>query len=764
MYRRILILGLMLLLAACGGSGNIDNYTVSGVAAVGAPASGKTVYFKDASGTINEATADSDGHYTFTAEELFFPVLVWFEDNGENIYSVAFGDGTVNVNPLTDTLVRLTQYGFSRGGEPQNILYDEEDIAAAEESLINVFQPLLDLYGVEDYDSGLISLADFEANGFNLDDLLDDYVMEFSGDNLTVTMRGESDPLISISASDILSGGQTIPMNGNVVEYMLNGLLEKITFDTIKGENLLQTAVIYDMALTSDPGNGAEISWRSSDESVISNNGVLTIPYAPTDIVMTVTVSKNNISVSKIFNLTPTSEATAEDIQAVADARAAISFNDIRGNNRSAGVIYFPLTLPESGVGDTEISWSDDSGYIGSDGKVTRPVVSVGDQKVTLTATITKGNAITTKDFEITVISFEKASPIYSGVLSSSLLKSDGTIWSWGDNNFNQLGDNTNEDKNIPVQEYTAAADWIMGAFGTSHSAHLKSDGTLWSWGWNSMYGQLGDNSLVNKSVAVQEYTQANDWVYVDAGRYITIGVKSDGSLWIWGGDDYGKFGTNVTNQRSVPERGPDGNNWIAIDAGKYHTVAIKSDGTLWSWGGNTDGQLGDGTKENSAIPIQESTHATDWVAVSAGDNYTAAIKSDGTLWSWGLNDDGQLGDGTTNSSSIPVQESTHSTDWSVVEGKIRFTAAIKADGTLWAWGDNSEGNLGDGTQNDSSVPIKEPTGATDWAYVAIGHGYVTAMKTDGTIWTWGFDDDGVLGNGDPTDDVPVPTMIDITY
>jgi len=98
------------------------------------------------------------------------------------------------------------------------------------------------------------------------------------------------------------------------------------------------------------------------------------------------------------------------------------------------------------------------------------------------------------------------------------------------------------------------------------------------------------------------------------------------------------------------------------------------------------------------------------------------------------------------------------------VEGKIRFTAAIKADGTLWAWGDNSGGNLGDGTENDSSVPIKEPTGATDWAYVAIGHGYVTAMKTDGTIWTWGSDDGGVLGNGDPTDDVPVPTMIDITY
>ncbi|MGD9807008.1 MAG: immunoglobulin-like domain-containing protein [Deferribacterales bacterium] len=767
MYRRILILGLFLIISACGGGSYeeppVVSHTISGVGAIGAPASGKTIYIKDTSGTVNEVTADADGYYSFTAEAQFFPLLIWFDDNGEKVYSVAFGDGTVNVNPLTGALVEFAQYEFSGGGEPENVLYDEEDVAAAEEGLIEVFQPLLDLYGVEDYESGFISFADFEANGFNLDDILDDYSIAFSGGNLTVTIRGESDSLISISGSDILSGAQTVPMNSNVVEHMLNGLLEKITFDTIKGENLLASAITQNLNLTSEPGNKADISWLSSDESVISNTGELTIPYAPTDVAMTVTVSKNSISVSKIFNLTSTSEATAEDIQAVADAENALTFDVIRGNNRSTGIIYFPLALPDTGVSGTEISWSDDSDYLGSDGKVTRPVVSEGDQTVTLTATITKGNAATTKDFEVTIISFEKASPFYSGVYTLSLLKSDGTIWSWGENTLYQLGDNTAIEKNAPVQEYTEANNWTMGAFGTSHSIHLKSDGTLWGWGWNTN-GQLGNNSITNALYAVQEATTANDWVYVDAGRYVTFAIKSSGALWAWGDNQYGQLGDGSTSDRVVPAVVNIGTEWIAIDAGQYHTVGIKSDGTLWSWGGNSDGQLGDGTNTYSLTPIQESTRATDWVAVSAGDNYTIAIKSNGTLWGWGLNDDGQLGDGTTNSSSVPVQESTRATNWSVAEGKIRFTAAIKADGTLWAWGDNTGGNLGDGTTNDSSDPVQEPTGATDWAYVAIGSGYAAAMKSDGTVWTWGRDTLGILGNGDPIDDVLVPTMIDITY
>lgn len=184
---------------------------------------------------------------------------------------------------------------------------------------------------------------------------------------------------------------------------------------------------------------------------------------------------------------------------------------------------------------------------------------------------------------------------------------------------------------------------------------------------------------------------------------------------------------------------------WKTVTAGYSYTVATQTDNSLWSWGENKSGQLGDGTLINNYTPKKIGT-ATDWKIVVTGTNHTVALKNDGTLWAWGSNKEGQLGDGTSTNKSIPTQIGT-ATNWQTVAAGNQYTMALKNDGTLWAWGDNYFGELGTGNSSDSSIPKQVGT-ATDWKSITVGYFHTIALKTDGTLWTWGGNDDGQLGDG----------------
>ena len=214
----------------------------------------------------------------------------------------------------------------------------------------------------------------------------------------------------------------------------------------------------------------------------------------------------------------------------------------------------------------------------------------------------------------------------------------DGTLWTWGYNGNGQLGDNTLTNSNIPVQEYTLSDDWTKVSSGSQHSAAIKSNGTLWTWGYNNS-GQLGDGTSTDRLTPVQEATGTADWVAVAAGSIHTMALKSNGTLWTWGNNSWGQLGDGTTTPRLTPvQEATVATDWNAIAVGTYHTVARKADGTLWSWGQNEFGQLGDGTITGRLTPVQEATEATDWAAVAAGSNHTVALKADGTLWAWGQN------------------------------------------------------------------------------------------------------------------------------
>ena len=181
------------------------------------------------------------------------------------------------------------------------------------------------------------------------------------------------------------------------------------------------------------------------------------------------------------------------------------------------------------------------------------------------------------------------------------------------------------------------------------------------------------------------------------------------------------------------------------IATGSNHAVAIKSDGTLWAWGNNGSGQLGDNTFLNRTIPEQVGS-VTTWSAVAAGSNFTVALRSDGTLWAWGNNGSGQLGDGTTTNQTTPAQIGTLTT-WKAVAAGTGFTLALRSGGTLWAWGSNGSGQLGDGTFGNRNTP-EQIGSVTTWSAVAADSNFIIALRSDGTLWAWGNNGSGQLGDG----------------
>ena len=347
-----------------------------------------------------------------------------------------------------------------------------------------------------------------------------------------------------------------------------------------------------------------------------------------------------------------------------------------------------------------------------------------------------------------------------SGIASGAIRLSDfhgksnapsGGLWLWGANWGGQLGDNTIVSKSSPIQTVCGGTNWSQVASGGGGTtAAIKTDGTLWVCGYNTT-GQLGDNTRVHKSSPIQTVAGGTNWKQVSSGGAgNTAAIKTDGTLWLWGYDGYGVLGDNSTANKSSPiQTVAGGTNWkvVALGSGGQTAAAIKTDGTLWLWGRGDMGQLGDNTVVNKSSPVQTVAGGTDWSQVSLGQSSSAAIKTDGTLWTWGYNVYGQLGDNTVVRRSSPVQTVAGGTNWKQVAAGFNHIAAIKTDGTLWVCGYNNRGQLGINSIVNKSSPVQTVCGGTNWSQVSAGRDHTAAIKTDGTLWLWGRGIDGQLGD-----------------
>ena len=325
-------------------------------------------------------------------------------------------------------------------------------------------------------------------------------------------------------------------------------------------------------------------------------------------------------------------------------------------------------------------------------------------------------------------------------------------LFAWGLNDRGILGDGTTINRSSPVQ----IPGQIWGLFNSDGAqngisvAAIQTDGTLWSWGYNG-YGTLGQNNRTEYSSPVQ--IPGTTWSTVNSGYYAHIANKTDGTLWAWGYNGYGQIGNNdrISDGMSSPVQIP-GTTWSDnMGSGMSCFMAIKTDGTLWTWGRGDYGQLGHNSTASYSSPVQ--IPGTTWRSISGGnEGAVGATKTDGTLWVWGRNSDGQLGQNSIASPanagfSSPVQ--IPGTTWtSVVSSSTKYMMATKTDGTLWSWGYNQYGQLGLNDRTKYSSPTQVP--GTTWPSVLDdlnnGDKYALTIKTDGTLWAWGYNEYAQLG------------------
>lgn len=291
--------------------------------------------------------------------------------------------------------------------------------------------------------------------------------------------------------------------------------------------------------------------------------------------------------------------------------------------------------------------------------------------------------------------------------------------------------------------QVSAQVVWDKVSAGGEFSLGLRSDGTLWSWGFNGS-GQLGIGTtslVVYQTTPVQVGTD-NDWLEISAGGYHSLALKSDGTLWVWGFNMYGGLGNGGTVDTNLPVQITEENDWLTVEAGQVHSFAIKQDGTLWGWGYGGFGQLGLGNDEDVAIPTQIGED-NDWSQIIAGGAHTLALKNDGSLWGWGVNGNGQLGDGM-NSTTLFIPTHIGTDTWEQISAGYEYSAGIKEDGTLWTWGFNVNGQLGIGSTTQQNSPIQ--VGTDTWSFVEAGAAHLLAIRTDGTLHGAGVNIFGQLG------------------
>ncbi|MBI4510566.1 MAG: hypothetical protein HY698_13115 [Deltaproteobacteria bacterium] len=336
----------------------------------------------------------------------------------------------------------------------------------------------------------------------------------------------------------------------------------------------------------------------------------------------------------------------------------------------------------------------------------------------------------------------------------------EGQAWCWGRNNSGQLGlglETSDADPPVSPQKVGDANDWTSISAGdgcnyenncssdSHHTCGIRGRSTLWCWGVFSH----GEETKTHVHGEPQQVDADTDWVDVQAGHDMRCALRADGSVWCWGsfGRDRDRD-VGSTDVARVPILVESSVAFEALSLSSKHACAIaRIDHSLWCWGDNRKGQLGDGSslqrKEATQIGVDK-----DWSSVAAGTWHACGLRKDGTLWCWGSNNDGQLGIESETRKTVPGPNPADALgDWRFLAAGWGHGCGIRADNTLWCWGDNSEGALGDGTMRARASPV-QVGGEKDWQQACAGTRHTCGIRQDGSLWCWGGNSNGQLGHG----------------
>lgn len=553
--------------------------------------------------------------------------------------------------------------------------------------------------------------------------------------NVTVTRLSANADLASL----IPSAGTLAPGFAAASTSYTSGVPYSIT-------NLTLTPTVADSTATVKV-NGTTVPSGSASNPITLNVGTNTF---------TILVTAQNVA-TKTYTLVVTRQALVATYNAAADI--PVTVNGLTATGNSAGIAL--NFAPNPG---TNLMLVNNTGLA--------PIVGSFSN-------LTHGQTL---NLNYGGVSYQFVANYYGGTGNDLILQWANTrLFAWGTNGSGQLGNNAITDSPIPTAVNSTGA--LAGksitsvAVGSNHSIALSSDGKVAAWGYNG-FGQLGigttTDSLVPVSTTSTGVLSGKTVIAIAAGQFHNLALCTDGTLVAWGYNFYGQLGNGLTSNSSTPVAVSKtgvltGKTITAIAAGTYHSFALCSDGTLAAWGYNGNGELGNGGTGFSPLPVSVDTTGVlagkTIAAVFAGSFHSFVLCTDGSLASWGYNGYGQLGDNSVISRSVPVLVNTSG----VLSGKTITAAcagyyhslALCADGSVAAWGYNGSGELGNGTNNSSSIPVAvNASGVLNGKTVAsLSSGAVhnIASCTDGTLTAWGYNGDGELGSGSPaSSNIPV--------
>ena len=351
------------------------------------------------------------------------------------------------------------------------------------------------------------------------------------------------------------------------------------------------------------------------------------------------------------------------------------------------------------------------------------------------------------------------------GEHNCSIKNEDGSLWCWGNNETGQLGDSSNDSSSNPKSISTEL--WQTVVTGENHSCGIDEVGALHCWGKNDS-GQLGNGSTTDEN-SPTAISINSDWSDVSLGSSHSCAIKNIDELWCWGSNTFSQLGHSSTNTRKPSlliktndDETTTTENWIATASGDSHTCAIKADQSLWCWGGNSSGQLGQGTTVALIAEPTEVAADSQWSSVSANGDHSCAIKTGNSLWCWGSNSSGQIGNNADAAIVSSPTEIAAGSSWSKISLGTDHSCGIKDDDSLWCWGGNSHGQLGDGSKEEKKIPTAIDPGNNDWLAISLGTQFSCGIRDVGSLFCWGINDKNQSGRS-PIDkaDLTTPSSVD---